>query len=109
VAEGHGEMPGCGDATTIMTLGYNPKSQRYIGTWVGSMMSHLWVYDGELDASAQALTLNSEGPSMTDDNKTAQYRDVIAFKNDDQRVLTSHVLHDDGQWGHIMTVIYQRT
>jgi hypothetical protein len=35
VAEGQGEM--CGDtATTIMTLGYDPQKQRYVGTWVGS-------------------------------------------------------------------------
>ncbi len=41
IAEGQGEMPGCGAATTIMTLGYDAQKQRYIGTWIGSMMTYL--------------------------------------------------------------------
>ncbi len=45
VAEGQGEM--CHTmATTIMTLGYSSQKQRFVGTWMGSMMTHLWIYDG---------------------------------------------------------------
>src|SRR6266542_7081305 len=51
LAEGQGEMPGGGAATTLMTLGYDPQKKRYVGAWIGSMMTHLWVYDGELDAA----------------------------------------------------------
>lgn len=108
VAEGQGEMPGCGAATTMMTIGYDPQKQRYIGSWVGSMMTYLWLYDGELDASKNILTLNSEGPSMADDGKMAKYKDVIEFKSDNHRVMTSHVLGDDGKWHQFMTANYQR-
>ena len=108
VAEGQGEMPGGAPATTMMTLGYDPQKKRYVGTWVGSMMTHLWVYDGELDAAKKVLTLNTEGPSMADDGRIAQYRDVIEFKSDDHRVLTSHVLGDDGNWQQFMTADYRR-
>jgi hypothetical protein len=31
LAEGQGEMPGCGAATTVLTLGYDPQKQRYVG------------------------------------------------------------------------------
>jgi Protein of unknown function (DUF1579) len=41
VAEGQGEMPGCGPARTMMTLGYDPQRQRYVGTFIVSMMTHL--------------------------------------------------------------------
>ena len=44
LAEGQGEMPGCGAATTLMTIGYDPQKQRYVGTWVGSMMSFLVLH-----------------------------------------------------------------
>lgn len=107
LAEGQGEMPGCGTATTMMTLGYDPQKQSFVGTWIGSMMTHLWVYDGELDASKNVLTLNSEGPSMSDE-ELAKYRDVIEFKSDDHRVLTSHALNNDGQWHGFMTANYWR-
>ncbi|MBD1914094.1 MULTISPECIES: DUF1579 domain-containing protein [unclassified Leptolyngbya] len=108
LAEGQGEMPGCGLATTLMTLGYDPQKQRYVGTWVGSMMTHLWQYDGELNADETVLTLNSEGPAMTGDEKLGKYKDVIEFKSDDHRILTSHMLRDDGQWQHFMTAHYWR-
>jgi len=108
LAEGQGEMPGCGTATTMMTIGYDPQKQRYSGTWVGSMMSFLWIYDGELDAAGKSLTLNSEGPSMTGEGKMAKYKDVIEFTSDDQRVMTSHLLGDDGQWHKFMTVNSRR-
>ncbi len=108
LAEGQGEMPGCGAATMIMTLGYDPHKQQYVGTWIGSMMTHLWVYDGKLDADERVLTLNSEGPAMTGEGKMAKYRDAIEFKSDDHRVLTSHMLGDDGQWHKFMTANYRR-
>ncbi|MDX2212276.1 MAG: DUF1579 domain-containing protein [Oculatellaceae cyanobacterium bins.114] len=108
LAEGQGEMFCAGSATTLMTLGYDPQKQRYVGTWVGSMMTYLWVYDGELNADETVLTLNSDGPSMTGDEKLGKYKDVIEFKSDDHRVLTSHMLRDDGQWQHFMTAHYRR-
>ena len=108
LAEGQGEMPGGGSATTMMTLGYDPQKKRYVGTFVGSMMTHLWVYDGALDAAGRVLTLDTEGPSMAGDGKMAKYRDVIEFKSDDHRVLTSHVLGDDGTWQAFMTAHYRR-
>ncbi|MBE9159553.1 DUF1579 domain-containing protein [Nodosilinea sp. LEGE 06152] len=107
VAEGQGEM--CGTmATTIMTLGYNPQKQRFVGTWVGSIMPHLWVYDGELDAAERVLTLHSEGPAMNGEAEMSQYKDVIEFKHPDHRVLTSFYLTSDGEWQQFMTANYHR-
>ena len=108
LAEGQGEMPGCGLATTLMTLGYDPQQQKFVGSWIGSMMTHLWRYEGELDASTNQLTLNSEGPSMRGDNQMAHYRDVIEFQNDNHRTLTSYALSEDGQWYQFMTAYYER-
>ncbi|AXK38846.1 DUF1579 domain-containing protein [Crenobacter cavernae] len=108
LCEGRGEMPGCGMATTLMTLGYDPQNKRYVGTWVGSMMSYLWVYDGSLDAAQKVLTLNAEGPDFVTEGKLAKYRDEIEIKSEDHRVLTSHVLGDDGNWHRFMTASYRR-
>jgi hypothetical protein len=89
-------MPGGGSATTLMTLGYDPEKQRYLGTWVGSMMTHMWVYDGELDASGNILTLSTEGPDLETEGKVAKYRDVIEFVTEDVRALTAHTQKEDG-------------
>jgi hypothetical protein len=108
VAEGQGETPGGSAATTIMTLGYDPQKKRYVGTWIGSMMTHLWIYDGALDATGKILTLESEGPAMSGEGM-GKYRDVIEFKSPDHRVLTSRTLGEDGEWREFMTAHYRRT
>lgn len=108
LAEGQCEMPGGGAGTTMMTLGYDPQKKRHLGTFIGSMMTHLWVYDGALDAAERVLTLEAEGPSMAAEGKMGKYRDVIEFKSDDHRVLTSHMLGDDGKWHEFMTASYRR-
>jgi hypothetical protein len=109
MAEGQSEMPGGGMAATQLTLGYDPQKGRYVGTWIGSMMTHLWLYEeGSLDAGKRVLTLNSEGPGMSGDGTLAKYRDVIEMKSDDHRVLTSHVQGEDGSWQSFMTAHYLR-
>ena len=35
LSEGEGELPGGGSATTLMTRGYDPQKQRFIGTFIG--------------------------------------------------------------------------
>jgi hypothetical protein len=102
-------MPGSDEpTTTILTLGFDPARGRFTGTWIGSMMTHQWLYDGELDAAADRLTLTSDGPSMTEPGKTARYRDVIEFQGNDQRTLTGSMQQPDGTWQAFMTVIYRR-
>jgi hypothetical protein len=108
LAEGRGQMPGGGEASTVMTLGFDPQKQRFVGTWIGSMMTYLWVYDGELDAAERVLSLYAEGPSMADDGTTARYRETIELRSDDHRVFSSHMLGADGSWKPLMTASYRR-
>ena len=109
LCEGRGEMPGGFKATTLMTLGYDPQKKRFVGSWVGSMMTWLWIYDESLDATGKVLTLESEGPDMSGvEGKLGKYRDVIEWKSDDHRVLTAKVLGDNGEWNTFMTSQYRR-
>lgn len=108
VGEGRGEMPGGGMATALMTLGYDPLRGRFTGTFVASMMTYLWVYEGTLDASGRVLTLEVEGPDFEAEGKMRLYRDVIEFIDDDHRTLTSSVRGDDGQWTEFMKAHYHR-
>lgn len=109
LSEGEGEVPGGDSSATLATLGFDPQKKRFVGTFIGSMMTNLWVYDGSLDASGKVLTLDTEGPAMTGDGKIAKYQDVIEIKSDDQRTLTSRMQGQDGQWTQVMTMTYRRT
>lgn len=108
IGEGEGEMPGSeAKANSIMTLGFDPGTTRFVGTFVVSCMAQLWVYHGSLDAAEKVLTLDTEGPSFTG-NGTAKYQDTIEFLDDDHRTLSSQLQTEDGQWVEFMTAHYRR-
>ena len=92
----------------VMTVGYDPKTEKFVGTWIDSMGSHLWKYEGELDEAASRLTLESEGPCPMEGGKIRTMRDVIEFQDDDARTLTSYVQGDDGQWTSFMKMTATR-
>lgn len=103
IAEGQGEMCG-GMAKTVLTLGFNQQSRRFVGTFIASMMAHLWLYDGEL--AGNTLTLDTEGPDHT--GKMVRLRDVIELQSPDRRTLSSYALGEDGQWRKFMEATYLR-
>lgn len=108
VGETDAPLPQGGRAATMVTLGYDSARGRYVGTWVGSMMDHLWVYDGVLDASGNVLTLDTEGPDFGNPGRRARYQDVVTFLDDDRRTLTSRQLQAEGSWKQIMAADYRR-
>lgn len=107
IAEGEGEMPDGSLGKTIMTLGFDPQTDRFVGTFIGSMMTHLWPYNGSLDGAEKVLTLDSEGPNFSQ-GAIAPYQDIIEFVNNDHKILTSQIQTDDGTWNHFMTAHYYR-
>ena len=107
--EGQGDVPGVGTGTSLMTLGYDPEKACFVGTWVGSMMPNLWIYErGSLDVAKKVLTLESEGPSFTGDGKTSKYRDFMEVLDEGRRIVASEVLGSDGQWKRFMVSNYRR-
>lgn len=107
IGEGESDMPEGGKARTVMTLGYDPVAGRFVGTFVASMMTHLWTYTGALDETGTVLVLDAEGPSFQG-NGTARYQDSITILDDDHRVLSSRVQGEDGQWIPFMKATYSR-
>jgi hypothetical protein len=107
--EGRSDAAATVQSTSLMTIGFDPDKSSYVGTFVSSMMSYLWIYrGGQFDAGRKILTLESEGPSFTDDKKLSQYRDLLEYKSDDQRTMSSEVLGDDGKWKRFMVMSYRR-
>lgn len=87
----------------IQTIGYDPEKEKYVGTWVDSMMNHLWQYEGSVDASGKKLILDTEGPNLMKDGETAKFRDAYEFKSPDHIVVTSSMQGEDGEWVTFMT------
>lgn len=108
LGKGAGDAPDGTPVESIMTLGYDPQRQKFVGTFVASCMTHLWVYEGTLDETGKVLTLDTEGPSFTGDGSMSKYQDIIEFVSDDHRVLRSRVPGEDGKWTEFMTAHYRR-
>lgn len=106
IAEGEGECPDGSIAQSIITLGYDPQKQRFVGTFIASMMTHLWPYEGVLEGDV--LTLDSEGPSFTGEGPMVKYQDIIEHVDDDHWILRSRMPGEDGQWIQFMTAHYRR-
>jgi len=85
----------------VQTIGYDPKTKKYVGTWVDSVMNHMWKYEGTVEG--KTLTLEAEGPNFEDPNQTAKYRDVYEFKSKDQYTQTSQLQDSSGKWTTFMT------
>lgn len=108
IAEGRNEEPDGGTGLTVMTLGYDPIRGRFVGTYIASMMTYLWVYDGALNAAGTALELATEGPSFTVDGAIEKYRDTVEVVDAGHWILRSAHPDGDGGWKEFMAMHFRR-
>jgi hypothetical protein len=108
VAESSGTTPGGDPVTSILTLGWNPAEEAFLGTWISSMQTHLWQYTGTLDDSGDVLTMETVGPILGDPTRTTQYREVIEIQGVDRRVTRSLILGPDGERFEFARAEYRR-
>ena len=107
ICEAEGSLPDGAISQTVITLGYDPAKKRFLGTFVASMMSSLWVYDGALDESERLLTLDCEGPSFSGEG-ISKYQDIVECVSNDHRIMRSQLLGPDGKWIQFMVAHYRR-
>jgi len=108
VGESTGLMPGGGSMTAVMTVGYDPEKERFVGTWVGSPMTAMFIYEGTLDESARELTLNTRGEDFNNPGTQTDYQDILVL-TDSGRELRSRMRTNEGEWVDIMKAVYTRT
>ena len=100
ISDTEGAMAGT-TVHAVLTLGYDPQQQKYVGTWVDSMMNHLWKYEGSVEG--ETLTLEAAGPNFLAGGKPALFRDLYEFKSADEIAVSSQMQSDDGTWVTFIT------
>lgn len=91
-----GEMMGS-SMRAVLTFGYDPEKKVYVGTWIDSMGSQVWNYEGTVDDSGKVLTLTTRGFCPME-GQVRDFKSTVEFKSDDERVFTEKVKRDDGTW-----------
>lgn len=109
ICEGEAEMPEGGISRSIMTLGYDPQQSCFVGTFIASVMTHLWTYQGMLSEGDSKLVLDTIGPDFSSESgEMVQYKDTIILVDEDHRILTSSCLTKEGVWQQFMEGHYYR-
>lgn len=107
VGEGDNALPEGGTMTTLVTLGFDPAQDSFVGSFVGSPFTHMWLYRGRLEDDGKRLVLDTEGPNMEDGAMTA-YQDIVTMEDSDHRSLTSRMRENNGQWRQVVSMRYRR-
>ncbi|MEM9084145.1 MAG: DUF1579 domain-containing protein [Planctomycetota bacterium] len=109
IGELTGTMPGGSEMTALTTLGFDPVKGKFIGNWIGTPMTHMFIYEGERNADNTVLTLNCSGPSFEDVSEMADYQDIMEFKSPEERLFFSQYKDNEGNWQRFMEGVLRRT
>lgn len=104
-----GKVPGMDEPVeTVLIIGFDPDSDRFVGTWIGSPMPNLINYTGILSDDQRTLTLSCDAPDLEDQTKSSAYRDVIVITSDNTREFHSEIQLEDGSWNRFMSSTYTK-
>ena len=94
-AEGPGgEAP----VRSMTTFGYDPALGKFVGSYVDTIQTRMWTYEGFLDESGTVLTFETEGPSMADPEGTTLYRDQYILEGADTKRIVTSAQDENGAW-----------
>ncbi|KLU06771.1 hypothetical protein RISK_001085 [Rhodopirellula islandica] len=82
----------------IQTIGFDETKQKYVGTWIDSVTSMMWHYEGQVDSTGKILTLEAEGPNFMSDGTATKFEDIYEFKSEKELSIQSRMLAEDGTW-----------
>jgi len=87
-----------------LTLGYDPKKSKVVGSWVDSMHAHLWVYEGGIEG--ETLVLETEGPAPC--GQLTKFRETTEFPDPSTRIFTSSIMTPEGDFAPLMRITFRR-
>jgi uncharacterized protein affecting Mg2+/Co2+ transport len=87
-------------------MGYDPKKQKYVGTWVDTMSTTLAVVEETYDTATKTMTGAME--ATDESGKTVKMKMVTEWKDDNTRIFTMSGPGPDGKEAMMMRITYKR-
>lgn len=94
--------------TGILSIGFDPSREKYVGTWLDSMSCYPMQYTGILDKSGRRLVLEAEGRCPDNPGELRKFRDTIEIQDAGHKSFTSCIQEADESWSTVMVVRYRR-
>ena len=88
----------------VMT--WDPKKQKYTGSWTDSMSQGLALMESTYDPAAKKWSGWMEGPDMT--GTVMKTRNTVEMKDANNRVMTAYATGPDGKEIQVMKITYVR-
>lgn len=92
----------------LQTIGFDAEKQEFVGSWVDSFSSHMWLHRGQLNNARTKLTLECKGPCPLRPGELVSFREVMEVKDADHLAFTSYVQDENGKWEKGMQIDYAR-
>jgi hypothetical protein len=101
-----GEMMGA-PFTGRGSMGFDQQKQKYVGTWIDSMKSGLFLSEGTADDSGRVFTMMAQG-YCDSQGKAITMKQVMELKDKDTRTLTFLSPNPDGKDMVVGSIEYKR-
>jgi len=88
-------------------MGYDQQKQKYVGTWIDSMKSGMFLSEGTADADGKRFTMIAQG-FCDAEGKAITMKQVYEFKNKDAWTLHFLAPNPDGKDQEVGTIEYTR-
>jgi len=77
-------------------FGYDPKKEKYVGTWVDNMTPIISPMEGTYDAEKKSMTMTSKGYNP-ETGKTFEMKNVSRYIDKDTRIFEMYMPGEDGK------------
>ena len=105
VGESDGEMMGT-PVKTILTLGYDPRRGKFVGSWIGSCTTRTTPTRARSTKRAKHSRSKLAADPMNP-AEIANFREVLEVQDPTHKIFTSYI-EVDGKWQKIVTVTSTR-
>jgi hypothetical protein len=89
------------------TMGYDQHKQKYVGTWIDSIASGLYLSEGTADASGKVWTMVAQG-YCDNEGRSITMKQIYEIKDEDTWTLSFLTPNPDGKEMTTGTIEYKR-
>ena len=88
------------------TMGYDPSSEKYIGTWVESGSPYISTMEGEYDEEKKAIVYKMQGKDPAGND--AEYKILTATQDDTHRSFELHAKVGEDEFLKVLEIKYTK-